>query len=263
MVIGGAVDHGHVAGVSIYDLTVAVAGGAGLRITAPPTAPQPYQITIMGGSIGSRTHTAVEIDNGRLIDITLSNVGAPVILGRYAGADISIRGNGAEYGWTYRGASNGGNVATPLKLRTPYGLYGIPNSGQRVGVAALQATVSGIESARLTMDGRMPNAYNCFNPGYGQTFNMNIQLMAQDLTAPINWYGWTLPIGIFSAWSGPHTSVWSSGTPSSLSGGTGSGAGVTTAADKTNGCLSISFNPPSGNAHRWAVTALISFARAP
>ncbi|HEX3954730.1 MAG TPA: hypothetical protein VHW90_14230 [Stellaceae bacterium] len=116
----------------------------------------------------------------------------PTISGRgitiSAGADISIRGNGAEYSWRYDGTKPKGSVATPLNLRTPYGLYGLPNAGQRVGAAALRATLSDDKPVRLTIDGKPADAYNCFNPGYSQTYNLDIQLMAQDSATPAKWF---------------------------------------------------------------------------
>jgi hypothetical protein len=101
VVIGDAADRGQVADIDIHDLTVVEARGAALRIGAGASAPQPYQISILGGALGPGNSTAIAIDGGRLIEIDLSNVDAPVALGARAGADINIHGNGAESGWTY------------------------------------------------------------------------------------------------------------------------------------------------------------------
>jgi hypothetical protein len=261
--VGDSTDKGQVADIDIYDLTVVQAGGAALRISAADDGRQPYHISVVGGTLGPGNRIAVAIDNGRLIDINLANVDAAVVLGSRAGADISIRGNGTEYGWNYIGALPNGRVAAPLNLQTTYGLYGLPNAGRRVGAAALRATTSNDRSVRLTMDGKAADAYNCFNPKYKQALSVSIQLMAQDMTVPDKWYAWSLPIGVLSAWTGPESATWSTGPPATLNGSRAGGAQVSTSADSTNGCLSISFTPPPGNTDTWEITALIHFASVP
>jgi hypothetical protein len=101
VVIGDAADRGQVADIDVHDLTVVEARGAALRIGAGASAPQPYQISILGGALGPGNSTAIAIDGGRLIEIDLSNIDAPVAFGARAGANINIHGNGAEAGWTY------------------------------------------------------------------------------------------------------------------------------------------------------------------
>jgi hypothetical protein len=161
-----------------------------------------------------------------------------------------------------QGAKSNGGGARSLNIRTPFGLYGMPNSGNRIGAAALQATTSGREPVRLAMDGQPPNAYNCFNPGAGQVFNMSIQLIARGMRVPGRWFAWTLPLGVLSAPNGPASLRWDEGTPAILSGAHATGARVKAQADTEHGCLSLTFTPPAESDERWEITAHVEFAAA-
>jgi hypothetical protein len=255
--INTTADQGQVAAIGIYDLTVIQSQAAAIRITGAGKA-LPYQISIRGGSLGPGNHTGIAIDRGRQLDIDLDFVDAPIVLGPGAGNEISIRGNGSEHQWTFSASQPSGQ---PLALRSEFGLYGLPHSGERVGAAALQATTSGEAPIRLTMDGSPPNAYNCFNPADGQAFNLDIRLIARNASTPEKFLAWTLPLGILAAPAGPSTTTWQTATPPIQSGTPGASAEVT--ADKQHGCLSLSFVPPHGNHDRWDATASITFARTP
>jgi hypothetical protein len=260
--VGDNADLGQVAGITIFDLTVIGAKGAALRIAGGTAGAQPYGIRVSGGSIGPGNHTGIQIDNGRMIDLDLDNIDSPLVLGPIVGTDITIRGNGSQHLWQVGGTDAPGRVAQPLELRSPFSLRGLPASGDRVGVASLRADMAGGMSKRLTMDGKTPDAYNCFNPSYGQTFLMDIKLLAQDLTAPARSFAWTMPSGILSAWYGPGTARFIAG-PVTVSGTAVQGAVVSAAADTANGCLALALTPPLPASHHWAATALVTFVRAP
>ncbi len=260
MQIAPAPDKGLVFGVDFYDLSALTAGGAGLRIGGAG-GKQPYAIGVHGGLFGPGNKIGVEIDNGRLIDIELSALDAPVVLGPGAGADISIHGNGSEYDWRFEGTKPPGAEAVPLNLRAPYGLYGLPNAGHKVGAAALQGEAVDGKPARLTMDGKPADAYNCFNPSYAQAFNLSVQLMAVNHAHPERWYAWTMPQAVLSAWSGPATAALTMGAPAVRSGRASDAGAVTLEADRRYGCLALVFTPPDKD--RWDATASIQFARAP
>ena len=257
--IAPAPDKGQVAEIGFYDLSALTSGGAALRIGGEG-GKQPYAISVHGGLIGPGDKTGIAIDNGRLIDIELSGLDAPVVLGPGAGADISIRGNGSEYDWRFEGTKPPGAQAAPLNLRAPYGLYGLPNAGARIGAAALKGQTAGGGPVRLTMDGKPPDAYNCFNPGYAQTFNLDLQLMAVDRAAPDRFYAWRMPLSVLSAWTGAGAARLLAGESTAQG---VAGAAVEAGADKRNGCLALSFTPPHGDDDPWDVTAAIHFVRAP
>jgi hypothetical protein len=254
LAINTQADQGQVAGIGIYDLTVIQSQAAAIHLSGAKLAP--YQISIRGGSLGPGNHTGIAIDRGRQLAIDLDFVDAPIILGPAAGNEISILGNGSEHQWPFSG-----RTAQPLAMRSEFGLYGLPHSGERVGAAALQATTSTDAPVRLTMDGTPPNATNCFNPTSGQAFNLDIRLIARDASAPEKRLAWTLPLGVLAVAAGPATATWQAAAPPTQSGTAGASVEVT--ADKQNGCLSLAFVPPPGNHDRWDATASIAFARTP
>ena len=263
LVFGDPADDGQVQEIDIYALTVVGARGAAVRFTGSAKAPLPYQISIHGDSIGGGNSTGIAIERGRLLDFDLAFVDAPIVLGPLAGSDISFRGNGEQRAWKFEGTVPSGKVAHPLDVHTDFKLYGLPTGGDKVGAAVLQAAATGDAPVRLTMDGKPPNAYNCFNPSYVQAFNLSIQLMARDTTTPDRWFAWTLPLGVLTAPTGPGSTTWTEGTPATLAGANATGARVQAAADTRNGCLSLSFAPPPHNTVRWEVSAHVAFARAP
>ena len=257
--IAPAPDKGQVAGIRFYDLSALTSGGAALRIGGVG-GKQPYAIAVHGGLLGPGNKTGIAIENGRLIDIELSGLDAPVVLGPGAGADITIHGNGSEYDWRFDGTRKPGEEAAPLNLRAPYGLYGLPNAGGRIGAAALKGQTSEGRPVLLTMDGKGASAYNCFNPGYAQAFNLDIQLMAVDRKAPDRFYAWRMPLSVLSAWTGASAAKF---TPGEATARGVAGASVEVGPDTRAGCLSLVFSPPKGDTGFWDVTAALHFARAP
>jgi hypothetical protein len=91
------------------------------------------------------------------------------------------------------------------------------------------------------MDGRIADAYNCFNPSYSQTFNLSIQVMAQDRVRPERWFAWTLPQAVLSAWTGPGAAKLSAGEAITRAGA--DGAAIVLSADTRDGCLGLTFAP--------------------
>jgi hypothetical protein len=95
VVIGAAGDHGRVADISLHDLSVVEASGVALRIGAGAGAPPPVQISVEAGHLGPGDHGSVRIDAGRMIDLDLGDLDAPVARGPRAGDHILVHGNGA------------------------------------------------------------------------------------------------------------------------------------------------------------------------
>ncbi len=260
--IGDPRDLGEVAGITAYDLTVIGAGGAALRIASSPVSAQPYSIRISGGSLGPGNTRGIEIDSGRLIDIVLDTVDAPIVLGAHAGADISISSNGVQSTWRFAGTKPGGSEANPLELRSPFSLRGLPGAGDRVGAVAMRADLSGGQTRALTMDGQAPNAYNCFNPGFGQSYSLGLRVLLQDHSHPDRYLNWTLPSATLSAWYGPGSAVVAQ-APATVLQKNAPQATVELDADRLNGCLSLRVHAPPPASDHWSATALITYARAP
>ena len=260
--IGDPADLGQVAGITVFDLTVIHVSAAALWIGGNPKGPQPYDIRISGGSLGPLDATSIDIDNGRLIDIALDDVDAPIILGPHAGKDISISGNGAQSSWRFIGTVKPGAQTDALELRSPYSLRGLPGAGDRVGEAALKANLLGGATARLTMDGGPADAYNCFNAASGQSYSLGLRVLLQDNDHPTRFFSWTMPLLNFSAWYGARSARVTTG-PAAILQNDAAGSDIEVSPDPTNGCISLVARaaPPAGD--HWSATALISYARAP
>ena len=181
-----------------------------------------------------------------------------VTLSSTSGESIAIQSASGFSGWKYSLAS-----PTPLQLSSPAYVYGIPPGSGKVGTAALMGSGSTGSAIRLTMDGAAANAENCFNPNVETGYAMSIQMLAQDVTTSGKNYAWTLPIAYFSAWSGAGSAAVTLGTPASVSNGSLSGSSVSLTADTSNGCLNLSWTPPTGNTDTWKATATIQFSRVP
>lgn len=266
--IGLPTDLGQVAGVDVYEFDAPNVNSAtnGVKITTGGSN-QPYTINFIGGTIGPGAGNGIDIDNARQVHLVgfsgFSVSGTDIIFGANAGADTSFNGGSLPPSWTYSYSAVTGYGALLNNLTTPYLAAGLPGSMSKVGVAAMQGTTASTAVARLTMNGAAANAQNCFNPSFSQGFNLAIQLMAQDTGGPSNEYSWTLPVAYFSAFSGAGTAYVNAGTPQIISNGTLIGAGVSLTADTTNGCINLTWTPPTGNTDTWNVTALITYARAP
>ena len=260
--IGEPQDKGQVAGIAIFNLTVINAHAAALRVAADLHGPQPYGIRIDGGSLGPGNARGIEIDNGRLIDIALDGVDAPIVLGPNAGSDIRIEGNGSHSSWRFAGAKAAGDVSDSLEVRSPFNLRGLPGAGDRVGTAALKAGLQGGAEARLTMDGAPASPYNCFNPGYAQSYSLGIRVLLQDRDKPDRFFNWTMQTAVLSAWYGPGSADLTPG-PAEILQRHAEDASIIVGADRKNGCLSLLVRAPKPGSERWSATGLITYARAP
>lgn len=261
--VGLSTDLGAVSGVDIYGLNVpAIATGRfGLKISAGG-ASQPYAINVFGANFQG-SGGGVDIDNANLVYLNLANIAvsqAPVTYGPNSGANVVIDGAAATDGMSFNYSTS---WPDPLEARVPFRTVGLPNSANRAGNAVMRVTTTGASAVRLTMDGAAANGQNCFNPVVTQSYNLSIQLNAQDATTASKFYQWALPVGYFSAWSGKASAYFQGGTPATTSNGTLTGIGVAVSADATNGCLNIAFTPPTANTDTWNVTVLITFVRSP
>ena len=108
----------------------------------------------------------------------------------------------------------------------------------------------------MTTDGQAPNAYNCFNPSYGQTYSLGLRVMLQDRDVPGRSFNWVMPAATLSAWYGPHTARVTPG-PFTVVQDHAADARVEVGADKADGCLSLSVHAPSPASAHWTATALI------
>lgn len=114
------------------------------------------------------------------------------------------------------------------------------------------------ESAvRLTADNGAAGSANCINIPNVTAYNVSIRLHARDVTTSGTDYDWYLPTGLLTRDASAATTAWAAGTPVILTRGTTTGAAVSVTADTTNGCLNVSFTPPSASTDQWHAVASV------
>jgi hypothetical protein len=263
LTFGEQSDNGQIAEIAMFDLTIVQAKGAAIRFTGSAQAPAPYQISIVGGSLGPGNRVGISIEKGRELDIDLAYVDAPIVMGEGAGDDIRITGSGVEHDWKFEAPQRNDHAANPLNLRTPFDLRGLPGSVDRVGVSALKATASSSAPVYLTMDGRAPAKTNCFSPATGKIYNVYISLIARDRMAAGSWFAWSIPGGVLANANDQGGLIWTPiATPISAQ-HSADGANAAAGVDKPRDCLAITFTRPYGNTHVWDVTARLDYASVP
>jgi hypothetical protein len=99
VVIGAASDRGQISGIDIFSLTVVQAGASALHVGAGASAPEPYQISVNGGFLGPGNKQGAYIEAARLIELNLSHVDSPILLGPRAKLNVRFSGNGDESSW--------------------------------------------------------------------------------------------------------------------------------------------------------------------
>lgn len=124
-------------------------------------------------------------------------------------------------------------------------------------VTELRCTSSTTADCTLTGDGAAAGSNNCINVPAGGAFSLSISLSAIDHNAPSNNLSWVLPNGLLVRPTTAATTVWTAGTPVTASNGTGSAVVIASAADTTNGCLSLTLTPPGGNVDKWNSVARV------
>jgi hypothetical protein len=123
----------------------------------------------------------------------------------------------------------------------------------------MRATTSGTAATSLTCDGTgvisSTNITIIYYPG--SLYQVSIRLTAVDTTNLGNAIVWYLPIGLLSQFYGVGSTIFSPGTPQSITVGTGSLATVTIHADTTYGGIYPVFTAPNSDA--WHIVAEVCF----
>ena len=127
----------------------------------------------------------------------------------------------------------------------------------------LRGTGAGIAAIRLTADGASAGASNCVNTVANSGYSLIVTILAFDHTTPTKnatWQNWNMLLteGVSVA----SEALVSASAPTPLSNGTLTGASVSAAADTTNGCLNLSFTPPTGNTDTWDIVGSIQSVEA-
>ncbi len=128
----------------------------------------------------------------------------------------------------------------------------------------LRCTTSTASACRLTTDGLAANSTNCINIGDGTQYAIRLQLAAMSHTNHLNVYSWTNTGNLHRRTGASETLVLMQAGEFLVAGpevaGLGLGSVVSTQ-DTTNGCLSLSFTPPTANAQEWNAVATVTSAQ--
>ncbi len=111
---------------------------------------------------------------------------------------------------------------------------------------------------RVTADGAAAGSANCVNIPNNSAYSLQVTITAFDhttVTKSALWPAWTglLTRGANAA----ATAVAMNTTPTPLTNGTVTGMAIAATADTTNGCLNVSFTPPTSNTDTWNVVARV------
>jgi hypothetical protein len=124
------------------------------------------------------------------------------------------------------------------------------------GKFVLRGTTSSTSTVRLTGDGNAAGSANCVNIPNNSAFSVVITTQAFDHTTIANNEVWNLWGGLLTRGGNAAATAWTaSSLPTPLTNGTVTGSTLAASADTTNGCLNITFTPPSGNSDKWNVVA--------
>lgn len=129
----------------------------------------------------------------------------------------------------------------------------------QAGLFVLRGTGSTGSAFRLTADGAAAGSVNCINIPNNTMYILNMDLVAFDhttITKNAAWPAWT---GVMTRGANAAaTAVTMNSTPTPLTNGTLTGQAIAVTADTTNGCVNISYTPPTSNTDKFNVVARIA-----
>ena len=123
----------------------------------------------------------------------------------------------------------------------------------------MRGTGAGTSAIRLTGDGNAAAGSNVLNMPNNHALAVAISVVAMSTTTPGKNIAWINATGLLTRVTGT-TSLSMAATPTPISNGTVTGAGVAFSADTTNGGINISFTPPTSNTDTWHIVARIEAA---
>lgn len=123
----------------------------------------------------------------------------------------------------------------------------------------LSGTGASASAFRLTADHGAASATNCINIPNNTAFALTVTIVALDHTAVANNETWLTWGGLLTRGANAASTALTMATkPTPLTNGTVAGSDVTATADTTNGCLSLTFTPPTANTNTWNTVARVA-----
>jgi hypothetical protein len=124
----------------------------------------------------------------------------------------------------------------------------------------LHGTGASTTAIRLTADAAAAGAANCVNLPNNTSYVLTIDVNAFDHTTVSKSASWNLLTGLLVRGASAATTALNvaSATPTATyTNGTLTGEALSLTADTTNGCLNISYTPPTGNTDTWNIVAYV------
>lgn len=122
----------------------------------------------------------------------------------------------------------------------------------------MRGTGASTTAIRLNTSGGALNSASCISIPDSSAYSLVVNIMALDHTTVSKnetWAAWT---GLLTRGAGVGTTALTMATtPTPISNGTVTGSAIAATPDTTNGCLNISFTPPTANTDTWNVVARV------
>lgn len=127
-------------------------------------------------------------------------------------------------------------------------------------VILMRQTTAGASAVRLTSDAAAAGAANCVNVPNNTAYALTINVNAWDHTTVTKSASWNvIPAFLTRGANAAATAlnITSSTPAATFSNGTLTGMALSITADTTQGCLNVSFTPPTGNTDTWNIVASV------
>jgi len=170
------------------------------------------------------------------------------------GANTVASGNFGFTGGSY--SADRGNYARQCFAGGRFATTGDAQSCSEV----LRGTGTSTTAIRLTADGATAGSANCINIPNNTAYLLTLNVQAFDHTTVANSASWTGLTSMLTRGASASTTTLNiaSATPTATySNGTTTGQSLSLTADTTNGCLNISYTPPTGNTDTWNIVASV------
>jgi Pectate lyase superfamily protein len=147
------------------------------------------------------------------------------------------------------------------------GQYFSQTGDSQMGVEVLEGSTSSTAAARLTYGQNVAGSDTCVNIPPNFTYGVSVDMVATDNTTvghnySASWGGGSVAPHLLTQGASASTTLFDGVTSAvapdaTRSNGAITGASSSIAADTTNGCLNLSFTPPSGNTDTWHIVATV------
>lgn len=126
----------------------------------------------------------------------------------------------------------------------------------------LRTSATSTTAVRLTADGGAAGATNCVNIPFTTSAVVRVMLIATNMTTRGKEYSWVMPNALLTKDTTLGSTALSNGSAVTATRGTVTGSSVSMTADTTNGCINLSWTPPTSNSDTYSVSAVVDTVEA-